>query len=82
MTVTRTELAEHIEAAFTTGPATRERLLASATDSDARPEVIDILRSLPQRPYPSMRHLWTDLAHVPYGQAQVIRPVVPSTVIR
>lgn len=67
MTVTRTELADHIATAFSTGPATREQLLASAAGSHARPEVIDLLRSLPQQPYRSMRDLWTDLAHLPYG---------------
>ncbi|GAA1394159.1 DUF2795 domain-containing protein [Catellatospora coxensis] len=67
MTVTRTELANHIEAAFTAGPATRDRLLAFAAGSHARPEVIEVIRTLPERPYPAMRDMWTDLGHIPIG---------------
>ncbi|GAA1636490.1 DUF2795 domain-containing protein [Catellatospora bangladeshensis] len=68
MTVTRIELANHIEAAFTTGPATRDELLAFAACSHARPDVIAVIRTLPERPYPAMRDLWTDLAHIPIGE--------------
>ncbi|BCJ75900.1 hypothetical protein CS0771_54440 [Catellatospora sp. IY07-71] len=68
MTVTRIELANHIEAAFTTGPATRDELLAFAAGSHARPDVIAVIRTLPERPYPAMRDLWTDLAHIPIGE--------------
>ena len=68
MTVTRAELAEHVEAAFTAGPATRDRLLAYATGSHARPEVIGLLHTLPDRPYPTVRDLWYELAHVPVGE--------------
>ncbi|MFC7242185.1 DUF2795 domain-containing protein [Catellatospora aurea] len=67
MTVTRTELADHIETAFTAGPATRDRLLAFAAGSHARPEVIEVIRTLPERSYPAMRDLWTDLTHIPIG---------------
>lgn len=67
MTVTRTELANHIEAAFSAGPATRDRLLAYAAGSHARPEVIEVIKTLSERPYPQLRDLWTDLAHIPIG---------------
>jgi hypothetical protein len=67
MTVTRTELASHIEAAFTGGPATRESLLAYATGSHARPEILHLLHELPDRTYPGMRDLWHHLGHVPIG---------------
>lgn len=67
MTVTRSELANHVEAAFTAGPATRDRLLAFAASSHARPEVIAVLHSLPDRAYPSLRDLWSDLGHMPVG---------------
>jgi len=67
MTVTRTELASHIEAAFSAGPATRDSLLAYATGSHARPEVLILLRQLPDKTYPSMRNLWHDLGHLPVG---------------
>lgn len=67
MAVTRTELAAHVEAAFTAGPATRDRILAYAAGSHARPEVIGVLRSLPDKSYPSIRDLWYELGHVPIG---------------
>jgi hypothetical protein len=67
VTVTRTELANHIEAAFATGPATRDALLAYAAGSHARPELIGILQQLPNKPYPTIRDLWYDLGHVPLG---------------
>ncbi|SCF03521.1 MULTISPECIES: DUF2795 domain-containing protein [Micromonospora] len=67
MTVTRTELAVHVEAAFTTGPATRDRILAHAAGSHARPEIIAVLQALPDKPYPTIRNLWYELGHVPIG---------------
>ena len=63
--VTRTELAEHIQAAFTNGPATRADLLAAAVASNTRPQAIQLLHQLPDRTYPSMRELWYDLPDVP-----------------
>lgn len=67
MTVTRIELAAHVEAAFSGTPATRDRMLAYATGSHARPEVIAVIQSLPDKPYPSIRDLWYELGHVPVG---------------
>ncbi|GAA1382568.1 DUF2795 domain-containing protein [Catellatospora chokoriensis] len=67
MTVTRTELANHIEAAFAAGPATRDRLLAYAAGSHARPEVIEVLKTLPEGVYPTVRDLWHELGHLPVG---------------
>lgn len=65
--VTRIELVEHIEPAFDTGPASRSDLLAAATASHARPEVLAVLQRLPEAPYRSMRDLWHDLEDVPVG---------------
>lgn len=67
MTVTRTELAHHVQAAFATGPATRDRLLAHAASSHARPEVLSVLQRLPARAYTSIRDLWYHLADLPVG---------------
>lgn len=64
--VTRMELVDHVETAFTTGPVTRGDLLAVATASHARPEVIAVLQRLPESaPYRSVRDLWSELADVP-----------------
>jgi hypothetical protein len=67
VTVTRIELANHIEGAFSSGPATRGSMLAHAAGTDARPEVIAALQRLTDKPYPSIRDLWHDLADVPVG---------------
>ncbi len=40
-TTIRAELADHIQAAFTTGSATRSDLLAAAIATNARPQAID-----------------------------------------
>ncbi|HCT77443.1 MAG TPA: hypothetical protein DGT23_12790 [Micromonosporaceae bacterium] len=50
------------------GPATRDSLLAYAASSHARPELLTILQTLPDRVYPSMRDLWPHLAEVPVQQ--------------
>ena len=68
MTVTRTELANHIEAAFNHGPTTRDSLLAYAVSSHARPEIIAIIGRLPDKTYPGLRDLWHHLIDVPVGQ--------------
>ena len=67
MPVTRTELAVNLEAAFAAGPATRSTMLAHATGSHARPEIITVLRALPDKPYPTIRDLWYDLSDIPIG---------------
>jgi hypothetical protein len=63
--VTRAELAGHIEAAFTHGPTTRDNLLAYAVGSHARPDIITVIESLPDKPYNTIRDLWYDLPDVP-----------------
>jgi Protein of unknown function (DUF2795) len=63
--VTRTELADHLQATFATGPATRADLLAAAVASNARPQAIDTLHQLPDRTYTSIQELWYDLPGVP-----------------
>jgi hypothetical protein len=62
---TRAELADHIQAAFTTGPATRSDLLAAAIATNARPQAIETLRRLPDKTYTSIRDLWHDLPMYP-----------------
>ena len=64
-TVTRMELVEHIEAAFGSSPVRRGDLLAAATASHARPEVLAVLQRLPDIPYRSLRDLWPELGDVP-----------------
>lgn len=68
MTVTRTELAAHVAAAFSAGPASRDGLLAYAVGSHARPAVIMMINSLPDKSYPSLRDLWYHLGELPVGQ--------------
>jgi Protein of unknown function (DUF2795) len=67
VTVTRAEVASHVEAAFATGPATRDSLLAYAVGSHARPEIITVIQRLPKANYATIRDLWYHLADVPVG---------------
>lgn len=67
MPVTRIEFANHIQAAFAAGPATRDNLLAYAVGSHARPAVIAVIQTLPDRTYPTIRDLWYHLSDVPVG---------------
>lgn len=66
-TVTRLEIADHVESAFTTGPASSIRLLDAARTSGARPALLAVLAGLPDRQYAELRQLWTDLADLPIG---------------
>lgn len=59
--VTRMELIDHVESAFHTAPVTRDALIAAAEASDARPEVIAVLHTLPPGPYRHPRDLWDHL---------------------
>jgi hypothetical protein len=67
VTVTRTELAVHVEAAFAAGPATRDQMLACAAGSRARPQIISMIRNMPDRTYSSLRDLWRHLGDLPIG---------------
>lgn len=64
-TVTRIELANSIQAAFTHGPATRDTLLAHAVGSKARPQAIALLQQLPDRTDANLDDLWSELRDVP-----------------
>lgn len=63
--VTRVEVIDHIGEAFASGPLTRADLLTAARDVGARPAVIELLGTLPDRKFARPHELWNDLAHVP-----------------
>jgi hypothetical protein len=65
--VTRLELVEHIESAFAGGSITRSDLIHAATASQARPEVLAVLRDLPDIECRRIQHLWEHLGEVPIG---------------
>jgi len=65
--VTRMELASHIGAAFTHGPTSRDTMLAYASGSHARPEIITVIQRLPDKPYSEVRDLWYELGDLPVG---------------
>ncbi|MBB5869642.1 hypothetical protein F4553_003021 [Allocatelliglobosispora scoriae] len=67
LTVTRTEVADHVLAAFQVGPASRGDVLAAATATHARPQVLSMLQSLPERSYGNLRDLWYELPDMPMG---------------
>lgn len=69
--MTRTEIADHVRAAFALGPASRQTLVDAAASSNARPEVLGVLRRLPDHRHQELRHLWGDLREVPVDQDEV-----------
>jgi hypothetical protein len=69
VSVTRSELANHIQAAFTAGPATRDSLLAYAASSRARPAVIAMIHALPDKTYPTIDALWQHMCLDPIAKA-------------
>lgn len=64
---TRVEIADHIEAAFIHGSASKDELLEVARATNASPQVFATLERLPERRYATLRHLWTELGDVPVG---------------
>lgn len=65
--VSRMELVQHIEIAFTAGPVTPTGLLNAATVSAARPAVLAVIERLPNRTYGTLRDLWYELPDLPVG---------------
>jgi hypothetical protein len=63
--VSRTELVQAVGEAFGSRSATRDDMLAAATDAGARREVLDLLRGLRARDYNDVRQLWTELPEIP-----------------
>jgi hypothetical protein len=63
--VTRVEVIDHIGEAFGTGPLTRSDLLSAAQRVGARPAVLELLGTLPDRKFARPHELWNDLGHVP-----------------
>jgi len=65
--VTRVEILDAVEGAFAAGSASRGELVEVARLHQARPELIALLETLPDRRYTHQRQLWVDLPHVPVG---------------
>lgn len=64
--VSRIEIVEHVGPAFEFAPQTREDLIALAEKTEARPEVIDALGSLPGlRRFYRPQDLWVELPRLP-----------------
>ena len=63
--VTRTEILDLVEGAFDGEAPRTEDLVTRAIEHDARPAVIDVLRSLPSQPFQSRTDLWTYLPDLP-----------------
>ncbi len=66
-TVTRIEIVDKIDSVFVGGSADRSEILAAAAAARARPEVIETLRTLPDRRFRKVNELWEELHHVPVG---------------
>lgn len=67
MPVNRRELVDIVATAFRTSHPTRSEILGVAVEAGARPEVIELLRSVPDRRYQDVRDIWTELPEVPAG---------------
>lgn len=63
--VTRTEILDLVDGAFDGQPPRTEDLVTAAIEHDARPAVIDVLRSLPSQPFQNRTDLWTYLPDLP-----------------
>ncbi|GAB2762130.1 hypothetical protein GCM10027174_43430 [Salinifilum aidingensis] len=63
--VTRLEILDAIEGAFTAPPVTKSEILTSAEDTGARPELVAALQELPDEPYTDVRDLWEHLPRIP-----------------
>lgn len=66
-TVTRVEIVEEVGGAFAAGKgADRSEILAAAA-AHVRPEIIELLGTLPDRRFARANDLWEELHHVPVG---------------
>lgn len=63
--VSRTEIVDHIAAAFRPGPASRSDLVRNATEAGARAELLAVLETLPAGRYRRPSDLWVELPHLP-----------------
>lgn len=64
--VTRLEIAEAVGEAFQEGGLGRGEILA-LVEVASRPEVVDVLRELPDRRYSRLNELWEELHDIPVG---------------
>lgn len=67
MSVTRLEMVDIVANAFRSSNPTRAELLGVAVQEGARPQIIELLQSLPDRRYQDVRDVWTELPQVPVG---------------
>ena len=58
---TRESVAAAVWSAFDSGPTTKAGLLSAAVDSQAPPQVLDLVHDLPSRSYSHVRELWDHL---------------------
>lgn len=64
--VTRMQLLELVEGAFTRTGATKEDIVATARDHHANPAVLQALDRLdPNRKFATVRDMWADLPDLP-----------------
>ena len=65
--VTRMEIADALGGVFEAGGANRDEILEAAVEVKSRPEVIDVLQTLPSRRYGRLNQLWEELRDIPVG---------------
>ncbi len=65
MPVTRVEIADHVETAFSGEPIHKGELLEAAKASGARREVMRVLKRLPDRDFRELREIWPSVPDLP-----------------
>ncbi|MDS1271600.1 hypothetical protein RIF23_14995 [Lipingzhangella sp. LS1_29] len=65
MSVTRREIADTLEGAFSSGPLRPGQMVSAAELQGASPAVLATLGQLPDAPYSNLRSLWQHLPEVP-----------------
>lgn len=61
------EIADAVGGVFEGGGADRDKIVAAAVEVKSRPEVIDVLQTLPSRRYGRLNQLWEELRDIPVG---------------
>lgn len=65
--VARMEILDAIDNAFAPPPATKHQIIAMVEGAQARGDLVELLRQLPDRHFDDVRDLWEHLPDVPVG---------------
>ncbi len=66
--VTRLEVIDAVEHAFTRSSATKQEIITAAVQYGSRATVVTTLQRLPERSFRHVRDLWDHLPDIPLGE--------------